>query len=93
MGPMATIISQIPIVPIAVGAFLIFYWIRAFIIMYHLVRFGIGPAPKFLALLFLVGSGFFFMVAISLYVQLDTSQLFRNIGDSFNQIKPQLPSY
>jgi hypothetical protein len=40
----------------AFTAILIFYWIMAFIIFYHLVRFGIGVQPKRYAIIFLLGS-------------------------------------
>ena len=32
------------------------YWIGAFIILYHLIRFGIGNRPKIIALIFFIGS-------------------------------------
>jgi hypothetical protein len=32
------------------------YWLGAFFIMYHLIRFGVGNQPKKIALLFLCGS-------------------------------------
>ena len=35
---------------------LIVYWTQAFFIIYHLVRFGIGIAPKIIALIFFMGS-------------------------------------
>jgi len=32
------------------------YWLGAFFVMYHLIRFGVGNQPKKIALLFMAGS-------------------------------------
>ncbi|HAU07537.1 MAG: hypothetical protein UW46_C0013G0010 [Candidatus Yanofskybacteria bacterium GW2011_GWF1_44_227] len=50
------ILSKIPVGQIIVGAFFVFYWIQAFFIIYHLVRFGIGVKPKVVALIYFVGA-------------------------------------
>ena len=34
------------------------YWTGAFVIMYHLIRFGVGNQPKKIAIIFLAGSLF-----------------------------------
>jgi hypothetical protein len=34
------------------------YWTGAFVIMYHLIRFGVGSHPKKIAIIFLAGSLF-----------------------------------
>jgi hypothetical protein len=35
---------------------LIVYWVMAFFILYHLIRFGVGTKPKQLSFVFLAGS-------------------------------------
>ncbi len=32
------------------------YWTGAFVILYHLIRFGVGNQPKKIAIIFFVGS-------------------------------------
>jgi hypothetical protein len=34
------------------------YWTGAFVILYHLIRFGVGDQPKKIAVIFLAGSLF-----------------------------------
>jgi hypothetical protein len=34
------------------------YWTGAFVILYHLIRFGVGDHPKKVAIVFLAGSLF-----------------------------------
>ena len=38
------------------------YWTGAFVIMYHLIRFGVGSQPKKIAIAFLAGSLFLSIV-------------------------------
>jgi hypothetical protein len=40
------------------------YWIIAFIILYHLTRFGVGVQPKRFAAVFLFGSIILFAIAL-----------------------------
>ena len=35
---------------------MVIYWIGAFLILYHLIRFGIGSQPKAVAFVFFAGS-------------------------------------
>ena len=44
-----------------------------FAIIYHLIRFGIGTAPKKTALIFLAGSMLFLVIAVIAYTQVDLS--------------------
>lgn len=37
-------------------AAMLIYWIGAFVIIYHLIRFGVGSAPKAMAFVFFIGS-------------------------------------
>ena len=52
---------------VAVG--FIYYIIQSFFIIYHLTRFGIGPKPKLLALIFVAGSCIFLFLAAIIWVQ------------------------
>jgi len=36
--------------------FMLVYWTGTFVILYHLIRFGIGNQPKRIAIVFLAGS-------------------------------------
>ena len=51
------------------------YWIAAFIILYHLTRFGIGVQPKKFAAIFLFGSVVLSGTAIILFMNLDLNSL------------------
>jgi len=53
----------------ALGVFLIF-WITSFVILYHLVRFGIGTLPKKLGAVFLIGSVLLFTLTLVAYLNL-----------------------
>ncbi len=46
-------------IPLATGIFafaMMVYWVGAFFILYHLIRFGVSGQPKIIALVFLTGS-------------------------------------
>ena len=59
---------------IIVGVFLL-YWGMAFIILYHLTRFGVGVQPKKFAAVFLLGSVLLSGTALILFMKIDTSLL------------------
>lgn len=59
---------------LAAGIFLI-YWGVAFVILYHLTRFGIGVQPKKFAAAFLFGSVVLSGAAIILFMNFDISPL------------------
>ena len=40
------------------------FWLNAFTILYHLIRFGVGTRPKQASLIFLIGSLVLFLLAI-----------------------------
>lgn len=63
---------------IAVVIFVV-YWIEAFFIIYHLIRFGVGPRPKIFAMIFFIGSAVLFMAFISAYNQFSSNFSF-NFG-------------
>ncbi len=57
-----------------VGVFFV-YWIFAFIILYHLTRFGIGTQPKKFAAIFLGGSLIFSGIAVAMFLKIDITKL------------------
>lgn len=71
--------------------FIIFYWVYAFVILYHLTRFGVGVQPKKFALFFLIGSALLFFVSVLIFATIDVSATITQITkllQSFN-IKAQ----
>lgn len=44
------------------------YAVGAFIIVYHLIRFGVGNAPKIVAFVFFVGSVFIVLIALYAFI-------------------------
>jgi len=67
--------STFPLIPIFLTIVILIYWLHAFFIIYHLVRFGIGVKPKIYALIFFLGSMLLFMIAMFMYGQIDFSTL------------------
>jgi hypothetical protein len=59
---------------LAVIVFII-YWVDAFILLYHLTRFGVGTQPKRFAAVFFVGSVVLFSAAILAYGNVDFNTL------------------
>lgn len=43
---------------------IVIYWIHCFVILYHLIRFGVGTRPKQASVLFFIGSVFLFILII-----------------------------
>lgn len=60
---------------VAVAVLFFIFWVVAFIILYHLTRFGIGVQPKKFAAIFLFVSLALFCVALLLYANIDLSSL------------------
>ncbi|MDO8569634.1 MAG: hypothetical protein Q7R89_02585 [bacterium] len=60
---------------ILAGLIFFVYWGTAFIILYHLTRFGIGVQPKKFAVAFLFGSVVLSGTAIILFMNIDISSL------------------
>lgn len=52
------------------------YWTTAFIIIYHLIRFGIGTQPKILAGVFFFGSAFLSLISIFFFLNIDLNSLY-----------------
>ena len=67
---MFSFLTNINLAAIAVVVMLIVFAVNAFFIVYHLTRFGIGTAPKLIALVFVVGCMFMVLMIIALYVGL-----------------------
>jgi len=60
---------------ILVALIFLIYWGAAFIILYHLTRFGIGVQPKKFAAVFFFGSVVLSGTAIILFMNLDIEPL------------------
>lgn len=62
------------------------YWIFNFVIIYHLLRFGVGVQPKRFAAIFLLGSIFLFFLSAKLWNRLDLQPIGDRISGagSFN---------
>lgn len=58
-----------------VGLVFLVFWVVAFVILYHLVRFGIGVQPKRFALAFLLGTVLLFFSSVVLYTRIDLNSL------------------
>lgn len=55
----------------ALGFFV--YWTLAFLVLYHLIRFGVSGQPKKIAVIFLAGSLVLTLVTAILIFQVDLS--------------------
>ena len=65
-----------PAVVTGVFSFLmLLYWVGAFFILYHLIRFGVGSSPKKMSVIFLAGSLFLCLITILLFGQIDFTAL------------------
>ncbi len=58
---------------ILAGLVFLIYWGIAFVILYHLSRFGIGVQPKKFAAIFLLGSVILSAAVIILFMRIDVS--------------------
>ena len=76
----ADTLNSIPFLGIGIVFLTLVYWIPAFFIVYHLTRFGISSRPKFIALLFFIGSVILFSLFIVGVSQLDLSVLAQQAG-------------
>lgn len=79
----SSFISTFPILPVIFGLVFLIYWIYAFFIIYHLVRFGIGTKPKIIAFIFFIGSAFLFMQLIYLFNQVDLKTVLNNFNRDY----------
>lgn len=51
-----------------------------FILVYHLIRFGIGSGPKKAAAVFLIGSVIFMLTIFSTYIAIDTGKIKQGVN-------------
>lgn len=63
---------------LVIGLFVV-YWAVAFIIIYHLTRFGVGVQPKRFAAIFMLGSLVLSAIAIVLFTKLEVSAFLARI--------------
>ncbi len=68
---------NLPILILGLG--ILYFIIQSFYIVYHLIRFGIGPKPKFVALLYVLGSSILFILTIIAWTKLDLSGLYESL--------------
>ncbi len=66
--------------PDGIGGFvftfaLLIYWTMAFLVLYHLIRFGVSGQPKKIAAIFLAGSLVLTIVVVLLFSQVDFSNI------------------
>jgi len=54
---------------------ILIYWTMAFLVLYHLIRFGVSGQPKQIAVIFLGGSLVLTIITTLLYAQVDFSTL------------------
>ncbi|MFH0804529.1 MAG: hypothetical protein V1896_02925 [Candidatus Zambryskibacteria bacterium] len=64
------------------------YWIFNFIILYHLLRFGIGVQPKKFAAVFLLGSILLFSVNVMFFANINLDDL-----KNLNEIPLEIPLF
>ncbi|MBX4181681.1 hypothetical protein KW807_02345 [Candidatus Parcubacteria bacterium] len=60
---------------ILIGLIYLAFWGVAFLILYHLTRFGVGVQPKRLAAAFFLGAIILFGTSLILFANLDLSPL------------------
>jgi len=57
------------------------FWVFAFLVIYHLLRFGVGVWPKRAAFIFLLGSIILNLAAVIVYGAMDFSNPFEFIQE------------
>lgn len=65
---------------VLLGGLFLVYWAVAFIITYHLTRFGVGTQPKRFAGIFMLGSLVLSTIAIILFTKLEISVFLSNLS-------------
>ncbi len=56
-------------------ALYVLFWGAAFVVLYHLTRFGVGTQPKRFALVFFLGAAALFGASLLLFANLDVKTL------------------
>ena len=91
MSSFPSFLMQISALPILELLFFVVSVVYAFCIMYHLTRFGIGPNPKLLSLVFFVGFCVLILSVFTLFNQIDPNTVVEGLG-SINLFKfPLIP--
>ena len=57
------------------------YWGFNFVVIYHLLRFGIGVQPKRFAALYFLGSSVLFWIVIMLFINMDMGSFKTTLRD------------
>ena len=65
--------------------YLAIYWVGAFLIVYHLLKYGITNRPKTVAIVFLSGSIFLSILNFMLFNQIDWQKTFNNFSSSIQK--------
>ena len=68
-------ISLQAIISLVIILILVLYWVVAFLILYHLTRFGVGVQPKRFAATFFIGSVILFTLVVITLARLDLNIL------------------
>ena len=71
---------------------LLLYFIYGFVIIYHLIRFGVGIQPKIVAFVFFVGSLILVLPTIVFYLNVDGAAAFTAFINNVQIGIPQLPN-
>lgn len=75
---MSNFIILIPIL------YLLAYWVFAFFIVYHLIKYGVTAWPKRIAALFLAGSLFLSILNFMIFLQIDWNKIIS--GEQFKPV-------
>jgi hypothetical protein len=62
---------------------LLVYWTIAFLVLYHLIRFGVSGQPKKIAAVFLAGSLVLTIITVLLYMQVDFDAIIKTTSLKF----------
>ncbi|MEI6553092.1 MAG: hypothetical protein WCO09_00835 [bacterium] len=72
--------------------FLAIYWLGAFFIVYHLIKYGITSWPKKIAGTFLAGSIFLSILSFMLFTQINWQKVFNGALLPNNTLQKNLPT-
>ncbi len=63
---------------------LLVFWTIAFLVLYHLIRFGVSGQPKKIAAVFLAGSLVLTIITVLLYMQVDFDTIIKTTSLKFS---------
>jgi len=84
MERLFTFINNINFTVALVILAVVIYLGYGFLIIYHLIRFGIGANPKTASLVFFIGAAILLIFVLITYSQIDSEILFKNINKGIN---------